>query len=95
VIQIVCCACTDKGSAAKYYGVFARIVEAGFASRIIPGSDFPVPHYFRTKYPKDNEEPSISLQEQYAKDVARMKEYEKRIRHSLIDTVTVPVILSN
>jgi len=58
----------------------ARIVEAGFASRIILGSDFPITHYFRTKYPGDNEEPSISPQEQYAKDAAQMKEYEKRIR---------------
>jgi hypothetical protein len=58
----------------------ARIVEAGFASRIILGSDFPVTNYFRTKYPGVNEEPPISLQEQYAKDVAQMKEYEKRIR---------------
>jgi hypothetical protein len=57
---------------------FARIVEAGFASRIILGSDFPITHYFRTKYPGDNEELSISPKEQYAKDVAQMKEYEKR-----------------
>jgi hypothetical protein len=57
----------------------ARIAEAGFSSRIFIGSDFPITHYFRTKYPGDNEEPSISLQEQYAKDVAQMKEYEKWI----------------
>jgi hypothetical protein len=68
----------------------ARIVDAGFVSRIILGSDFPITHYFRTKYPGNNEEPSISPQEQYAKDAAQMKEYEKRIRQEgCLDTEKV------
>lgn len=50
------------------------IIQTGFDSRLIPGSDFPITHYFRTKYPQKGENPVISLQAQYAKDIQKFAE---------------------
>jgi hypothetical protein len=51
-----------------------NIVSAGFAERIFTGSDFPITHYFTTKYPEEAGDSSIALQEQYVKDLQKMKE---------------------
>ncbi|MDR0878130.1 MAG: amidohydrolase family protein, partial [Treponema sp.] len=46
-----------------------RIIGAGFAPRIVLGSDFPITHYFRTKYPPEGENPAMSLEEKYREDI--------------------------
>jgi predicted TIM-barrel fold metal-dependent hydrolase len=56
-----------------------EIVSRGFGERILCGSDFPITHYFRTKYQKPEENPPLSLREHYAEDAARMREYRKII----------------
>lgn len=48
-----------------------KIAAAGFVSRILFGSDFPITHYFRTKYPPQGSVPVITLQEQYREDSAQ------------------------
>jgi len=48
-----------------------KISAAGFASRILFGSDFPITHYFRTKYPPQGCVSVITLREQYKEDVAQ------------------------
>jgi predicted TIM-barrel fold metal-dependent hydrolase len=45
-----------------------KIIQAGYKNRIIFGTDFPITHYFRTKYPKPGENPRLTLREQYAAD---------------------------
>ena len=56
-----------------------KIAVAGFASRILFGSDFPVTHYFNTKYPPhaalavQDSVPAITLQEQYREDTAQLR----------------------
>jgi len=48
-----------------------KIVFAGFSDKIILGSDFPITHFFRTKYPKSGENHLIiNLREKYAEDTA-------------------------
>lgn len=51
-----------------------EIVSAGFKNKIILGSDFPITHFFRTKYPQPGENPEISLREKYAEDISGWKE---------------------
>jgi hypothetical protein len=46
-----------------------RILSCGLKDRIIFGSDFPVTHYFRTKYPSASGDSQISLKAQYAEDI--------------------------
>jgi predicted TIM-barrel fold metal-dependent hydrolase len=53
---------------------FEKIVKAGFRDRIISGSDFPITHYFRTKYPQKNEG-EITLQEQYLADLNKINRF--------------------
>jgi hypothetical protein len=55
---------------------FGLICGAGFAGRMFPGSDFPITHYFRNKYPREGETGRLSLGEQYARDVRQMAEYQ-------------------
>jgi predicted TIM-barrel fold metal-dependent hydrolase len=52
----------------------ANIVSAGFKKKIILGSDFPITHYYRTKYPQLGENPEISLREKYTQDISGWKE---------------------
>jgi len=47
-----------------------QIVSFDLKDKIIFGSDFPITHYFRTKYPNPGDSSSISLKEQYADDIA-------------------------
>ena len=42
---------------------YELIKEAGFIDRLLPGTDFPITHYYRL-------EPSLTLKEQYALDLA-------------------------
>jgi predicted TIM-barrel fold metal-dependent hydrolase len=44
---------------------YAQIAEAGFAKRLIPGTDFPITHYF-------NRKTGVSLEKQYAEDLRRL-----------------------
>lgn len=46
------------------------IIDSGFIDRILFGSDFPITHYFKTHYPQPDENPNITLAEQYAVDIA-------------------------
>lgn len=48
-----------------------KITIAGFASRILFGSDFPITHYFKTKYPPSGNVPASTLHEQYREDTAQ------------------------
>jgi hypothetical protein len=41
---------------------YRRIAEAGFAERLVPGTDFPITHYF-------NRDSEISLEKQYREDL--------------------------
>ncbi|MDR1583032.1 MAG: amidohydrolase family protein [Prevotellaceae bacterium] len=47
-----------------------QLTSSGFRDKIIFGSDFPVTHFFKTKYPNPCDNSSISLKEQYAEDIA-------------------------
>lgn len=52
------------------------LAKAGFGARILPGSDFPVTHYFEWKYAgKFQNAGQYSLQTQYAADAERMRRY--------------------
>jgi predicted TIM-barrel fold metal-dependent hydrolase len=48
-----------------------KIILAGFCKRIIFGSDFPITHFFRTRYPPSNKNPAIPLQEKYLEDISK------------------------
>ena len=48
---------------------FHRLKEAGLFERVVFGSDFPITHYFATKYGEN----IVSLKEQYAKDLVERK----------------------
>jgi predicted TIM-barrel fold metal-dependent hydrolase len=52
-----------------------KIIAAGFAARIHTGSDFPITHYYKTKYPGPSENPCISLAAQYEEDNALLELY--------------------
>ena len=52
-----------------------KIIFAGFNEKIIFGSDFPITHFFRVKYPNMGENIVISLREEYAEDIAGWKNY--------------------
>jgi predicted TIM-barrel fold metal-dependent hydrolase len=56
-----------------------QIVNKGFASRVLLGSDFPVTHYYYSKNRNEGENikhlPS-SWKSQYAEDVKLLKRYE-------------------
>jgi predicted TIM-barrel fold metal-dependent hydrolase len=49
---------------------------AGLQNKIIFGSDFPITHFFRIKYPGPGENPAISLREKYAEDTADWKKWK-------------------
>jgi predicted TIM-barrel fold metal-dependent hydrolase len=46
-----------------------HIITSGFKDKIVFGTDFPITHFFSTKYPKKGENPMITVAEQYAKDI--------------------------
>jgi predicted TIM-barrel fold metal-dependent hydrolase len=54
-----------------------KIAAAGFSSRILFGSDFPITHYFRTKYPPQGSNTIITLREQYREDTAQISRFAK------------------
>jgi len=60
-----------------------KITVAGFVSRILFGSDFPITHYFRTKYPLQDSVPAITLQEQYKEDTAQNMHFAVADKDSL------------
>jgi predicted TIM-barrel fold metal-dependent hydrolase len=49
-----------------------KIMQKGLASKIIPGSDFPITHYYAIKYPRKGQPSGISLEAQYQKDIGQM-----------------------
>jgi predicted TIM-barrel fold metal-dependent hydrolase len=49
-------------------GRYNQIAEAGFAGRLIPGTDFPITHYF-------NKDSGVSPEHQYAEDLKRLGEW--------------------
>jgi hypothetical protein len=64
-------------------GSIRQIIEAGFASRIVSGSDFPITHYYRTKYPQEGESPAITLEEKYREDISQMRLYRNIIQEEM------------
>jgi len=46
-----------------------QIILSGFKDKIIFGSDFPITHFYNTKYPENSENTTISLCDQYAEDI--------------------------
>jgi predicted TIM-barrel fold metal-dependent hydrolase len=54
---------------------FSVITGTGFAERLLTGSDFPITHYFASKYQQTNENAS-TLEEQYKIDTEQMRKYE-------------------
>jgi predicted TIM-barrel fold metal-dependent hydrolase len=51
-----------------------HIAAVGLASKIIPGSDFPITHHFKTKYPHEGANSAVALREQYNEDTKGWKE---------------------
>jgi uncharacterized protein len=51
-----------------------KIFSAGFSYKVFLGSDFPITHFFNTKYPQPGMNPEISLREKYAEDISGWKE---------------------
>jgi predicted TIM-barrel fold metal-dependent hydrolase len=49
---------------------YGQIAEAGFKERLVPGTDFPVTHYYSKKT-----NPGIFLEEQYRDDLARLAQF--------------------
>jgi len=49
-----------------------QIVSAGYGDRVLTGTDFPITHYFRTKYPEEGQDNNITLREQYKQDIERI-----------------------
>jgi hypothetical protein len=45
------------------------IIHHGFKEKIIFGSDFPITHFWQTKYPQEEKNPAITLEEQYKQDI--------------------------
>lgn len=54
-----------------------KIKKAGFANRIILGSDFPLTHYYSPK----SKNPKWTLQMQYARDVENMKQCSSEVEY--------------
>jgi predicted TIM-barrel fold metal-dependent hydrolase len=52
-----------------------KIIRAGFGKRIIPGSDFPITHYFAVKFGKHKGKWTLKMQ--YARDVENLTIKEK------------------
>jgi len=50
-----------------------QLISAGCGDRILTGTDFPITHYFRTKYPLADGDANITLMEQYKHDIVRIK----------------------
>ena len=55
-----------------------QIAASGFASKVIFGSDFPITHFFRSRYPSPDDNSSISLEQQYAQDIIDWKMLEDK-----------------
>jgi predicted TIM-barrel fold metal-dependent hydrolase len=51
-----------------------KIIQADFADRILPGSDFPVTHFMANKF-KQGGAKDVSLAEQYAADFEQLQRY--------------------
>jgi hypothetical protein len=58
--------CCDTAFASD--GDIEKIIRSGYKDRIIFGTDFPITHYFKTKYPKPGDAAQITPREQYAID---------------------------
>jgi len=50
---------------------FDKITKAGFNERLLPGSDFPITHYYKTRYPR-RKDSKITLQKQYLDDLNKI-----------------------
>jgi uncharacterized protein len=73
----------------KYYNTYCdtafttetelqKIVFAGFQEKIILGSDFPITHFFRMRYPPTDKNQVISLREKYTEDIASWEIYSNQ-----------------
>jgi predicted TIM-barrel fold metal-dependent hydrolase len=47
------------------------VIDAGFAERIVPGTDFPITHYFKNRNLHANR--TLSLQDQYTEDLVLLR----------------------
>lgn len=54
-----------------------EIASLGLQEKIIFGSDFPITHYFRSRYPKSHKDSLILLKEQYFEDIAGWKNLQR------------------
>jgi hypothetical protein len=57
-----------------------KIAAAGFSSRMLFGSDFPITHYFRTKFPPQGSTSIPTLREQYREDTALIMRFAEAIK---------------
>jgi predicted TIM-barrel fold metal-dependent hydrolase len=62
-----------------------KIGSAGFASKMLFGSDFPITHYYSTKYPLLNRVSRITLQEQYKEDAERSMRFTNNGRDDVLE----------
>ena len=53
--------------------ILQKIATAGFSSRVLFGTDFPITHYFKTKFTAHDNVPAITLREQYKEDTAQLR----------------------
>jgi predicted TIM-barrel fold metal-dependent hydrolase len=54
-----------------------RIIEQGFASRVLLGSDFPITYYYKTHYSKNEQDRLVQLKSQYEHDLRQLQNYHK------------------
>jgi predicted TIM-barrel fold metal-dependent hydrolase len=70
------------------------IVAEGFAGKILPGSDFPITHYFKWKY-GDMRHPPAAWRRQYAEDAKALKtNYETTLKKLNESLKTFPEVLT-
>jgi predicted TIM-barrel fold metal-dependent hydrolase len=50
----------------------AEIIKTGFKNRLLPGSDFPITHYFAVNFPKAGVTQTVNLREQYRSDIKQI-----------------------
>lgn len=78
----------------KYYNVYCdtafvpsidiqQIISCGFSDRILLGSDFPITHFFKIKYPNSKDDPDVTMKDQYSEDIAEWKLLELDLTHAL------------
>jgi predicted TIM-barrel fold metal-dependent hydrolase len=54
-----------------------RIIEQGFSTRVLLGSDFPITYYYKTHYPENEQDRLVGLKDQYVQDLGQQQNYHR------------------